>query len=74
LLYLVDTVLHPIHVAHPEWVAAVDLLPEQTVATRRRLLQRAATDGALTLAFHFPAPGLGHVVAQGDAWAWQPIN
>jgi len=74
LLYLVDTVLHPIHVAHPDWVAAVDLLPEQTVATRRRLLQRAADERALTLAFHFPAPGLGHVVAQGDGWAWQPIS
>jgi glyoxylase-like metal-dependent hydrolase (beta-lactamase superfamily II) len=72
LLYLVDTVLHPIHIEHPQWVAAFDFDPDQTIATRRRLLQRAADEKALVLAYHFPAPGLGTVVAQGDGWAWQP--
>lgn len=74
LLYLVDTVLHPIHVEHPEWLAAVDLLPEQTVATRRRLLKRAVDEDALVFAYHFPAPGLGHVMSHGDRWAWQAIE
>lgn len=72
LLYLVDTVLHPIHMEHPDWTAAVDLLPEQTVATRRRLLARAVEERAQVFVFHFPAPGLGRVAAQGDAWRWQP--
>jgi glyoxylase-like metal-dependent hydrolase (beta-lactamase superfamily II) len=73
LLYLVDAVLHPIHLEHPDWTTAVDLLPEQTVATRRRLLAHAAAEQALVFAFHFPAPGLGRVVADGDAWLWQPM-
>jgi glyoxylase-like metal-dependent hydrolase (beta-lactamase superfamily II) len=72
LLHLVDTVIHPLHMAHPEWTAAVDLLPEQTVATRHRLLARAAAERAQVFVFHFPAPGLGRVVADGDAWRWQP--
>jgi glyoxylase-like metal-dependent hydrolase (beta-lactamase superfamily II) len=71
LLHLVDTVIHPIHLEHPDWVAAVDLLPAQTVATRHRLLTRAVDEKALVLVFHFPAPGLGRILAQADAWTWQ---
>lgn len=71
LLHLVDTVIHLVHLEHPGWVAAVDLLPEQTVTTRRRLLQRAVDERALVLLFHFPAPGLGRILAQGDVWTWQ---
>jgi len=73
LLCLSDTVLHPIHLEQPDWHAAVDLDPEQVVATRRRLLTRAANEQALVFPFHFPFPGLGHVVPKGDAWQWQPM-
>lgn len=59
LLCISDAVLHPIHLEQPDWYAGVDFAPEQTVATRRRLLNRAATERALVLAFHFPFPGLG---------------
>ncbi|HEC32065.1 MAG TPA: MBL fold metallo-hydrolase [Deltaproteobacteria bacterium] len=73
LLYISDTVLHPIHVEQPEWCAAVDFAPNQVIATRRRILNRAAADKALVLAFHFPFPGLGYVVQKGETWQWQPI-
>ncbi|MFH0916629.1 MAG: hypothetical protein V1912_09320 [bacterium] len=46
----------------PQWVAAVDLLPTQLVATRRSLLEKAAAEEALIMAFHFPFPGLGRVL------------
>jgi glyoxylase-like metal-dependent hydrolase (beta-lactamase superfamily II) len=74
LLCVSDTVLHPIHLEHPEWHAAIDFIPEQVVATRHQLLSRAATEKALMLAFHFPFPGLGHVSQSGDAWRWEPIS
>jgi len=74
LLYISDAVLHPIHLQQPEWYAAVDFTPEQVVATRRRLLSRAAAENAMVLAFHFPFPGLGHIIQKGDAWEWQPIE
>jgi glyoxylase-like metal-dependent hydrolase (beta-lactamase superfamily II) len=74
LLCVSDVVLHPIHLERPEWHAMVDLVPEQVVATRHQLLNRAATDKALVLAFHFPFPGLGHVVRKGEVWQWQPIS
>jgi glyoxylase-like metal-dependent hydrolase (beta-lactamase superfamily II) len=74
LLCLGDVVLHPIHLEQPEWCAGTDFSPQQVVATRRRLLKRAADEKALVLAFHFPFPGLGHVVRKGNAWQWQPVE
>ena len=74
LLCISDTVLHPIHVEQPEWYAVVDFAPEQVVASRRQLLNRAATDKAMVLAFHFPFPGLGHVVRKREGWQWQAIE
>lgn len=73
LLCIADLVFHPIHLQHPEWFAAVDISREQVAATRRRLLDRAASDKSLVLAFHFPFPGLGHVVPKGDVWQWRPL-
>jgi glyoxylase-like metal-dependent hydrolase (beta-lactamase superfamily II) len=74
LLCISDAFLHPIHIEHPEWHAAIDLAPEQLTKTRNLLLNKAATEKALMLAFHFPFPGLGHVVRKGTGWQWQPIR
>lgn len=73
LLVFSDTFLHPLHVEQPHWHAAVDFDPQQVMTTRRRLLNLAATDKTLVLAFHFPFPGLGHIVQKGEQWRWQPI-
>jgi len=58
----------------PEWCAIVDLVPEQVVATRHRILDMAATEKAPVFVFHFPFPGLGRVIQKGEAWRWQPID
>jgi glyoxylase-like metal-dependent hydrolase (beta-lactamase superfamily II) len=72
--YLVDTLIHPIHVEQPDWVSAADMLPEETVVTRRKLLGRAASEQALVHVFHFPFPGLGHVVLHDGGWRWRPYS
>lgn len=74
LLYLADTALHPIHLEHPDWVSAVDLHPEDTVASRLKAIDRAVADRALVLAHHFPYPGLGRIVKQGRGGKWQPVE
>jgi glyoxylase-like metal-dependent hydrolase (beta-lactamase superfamily II) len=74
VLHLADTALHPLLMEHPEWSPRLHLLPEQAIATRRRLLDRAATERARVFAFHFPFPGLGVVVPRGAGWRWQPIE
>ena len=33
-----------------------------------------AAEKALVLGFHFPFPGLGHIVQKGEGWQWQPIE
>ncbi len=73
LLHLVDLVLLPTHVEHPEWCAAFDLDPETLAASRRRLLGRAADEQALVLAHHFPAPGLGRVRRTESGFEWEPL-
>jgi glyoxylase-like metal-dependent hydrolase (beta-lactamase superfamily II) len=75
LIYVSDAALHPIHLEHPGWHAVWDFDPEQAIANRRRLFDRAAADHALVLAFHFsPFPSMGHVTRRGQGWQWQAIS
>lgn len=71
LLCISDLVLHPLHLEEPEWVAGVDMLPDQLVAQRRALFPTATADNCRVMAFHFPFPGLGRVSAKGDGWRWE---
>lgn len=57
LLYLADAVVHELNFEHPDWLAAIDMLPEQTVATRRQLLDRAVARGSVVAAFHLGRSG-----------------
>jgi glyoxylase-like metal-dependent hydrolase (beta-lactamase superfamily II) len=74
LLYLSDVVIHPVHVAEPAWRAGTDVIPDRVIASRRRLLDMAARGKYLVLAFHFPFPGLGHVMPNNQRWRWQPLD
>ena len=74
LLCISDVALHPVHMEIPEWYAAVDVDTEHLVATRKKLFGRAASGKVKVIAFHFPFPGLGYVVAKGKSWQWRPID
>ena len=74
MLCLGDAAIHPIHVEHPEWHTGFDDVPQQAIRARGRLLERAAEEGALIFAPHFPFPGVGHVIKGGGGWQWQPIE
>jgi glyoxylase-like metal-dependent hydrolase (beta-lactamase superfamily II) len=58
----------------PEWQQFVDIDREQGARTRRQLLDRAAADEMLILAYHLPFPGLGHALPYGDAYRWHPAD
>ena len=58
--------------AEPGWTIAFDADPVQTVATRRRMLDRAVADNLLVTGAHLDFPALGRVLRQGAAYAWQP--
>jgi glyoxylase-like metal-dependent hydrolase (beta-lactamase superfamily II) len=74
LLHMADAVLHPMHLEYPAWRNAFDLNEDSAVATRKLLLDRAATDKMNILAYHFPFPGLGRVTNGGNAWRWEPAK
>lgn len=73
LLYVSDAVLHPLSLEHAHWCAVYDRSPEQALAVKRALLERAAAQGLMIHAFHFDFPGLGYIACDGETWRWDPI-
>jgi glyoxylase-like metal-dependent hydrolase (beta-lactamase superfamily II) len=75
LLYIGDTVVHPLHLEHPDWYPIYDISPEEAAASKRRIFDRAAAKGALVMGQHFsPFPSVGTTVKQGRGWQWQPVE
>lgn len=75
LLLPFDVLGHPIlHLHHPEWFMRVDQIPDVAVATRQHLLARAADEKIQVLVHHFPFPGIGNVVREGDDYRYIPTN
>jgi glyoxylase-like metal-dependent hydrolase (beta-lactamase superfamily II) len=74
-LFVTHDVVHHFGTAlpHPEWKVAFDTDPDLAVETRKRVLDRVATDRAPVLAYHFPFPGLGHVARRTGGYAWEPV-
>ncbi len=58
-IFLADALLDELQLIHPRWISAFDMLPEETVSTRTRLLDQAERDSSLVLAYHIS--GVGHV-------------
>jgi glyoxylase-like metal-dependent hydrolase (beta-lactamase superfamily II) len=66
LLVTADTANHAVlFLEHPEWHFSFDFDPSKASATRKALLDRAATDKLRVLGYHFPFPGVGHIRANG---------
>jgi len=75
LLYTGDTVLHPLHLEHPDWLPVFDVLPESAAASKSRIFDLAASTQCWVIGQQFPPfPSLGHVVKQKIGWEWQPIE
>lgn len=73
LIALGDSMNHAyMNFAHPDWVSGFDQIPDQTVATRTRLLDMAAADKMAVIGYHFPFPGVGHVMREGDTYTFVP--
>jgi glyoxylase-like metal-dependent hydrolase (beta-lactamase superfamily II) len=70
LLYLADTVIHPLQFEHTSWVNLGDHDPRQVAETRERLLGRAADENLLVAAAHVWQPG--RVSRIGGAYRFLP--
>ncbi len=58
--------------ARPDWRDGADLDHDRAVATRKRLLDRLATDRLPLIAYHLPWPGHGMVERSGTAYRFIP--
>jgi len=68
-----DALTHPlISFQHPEWKPPTDHVPDQAAATRRKLLDRLATDRSILIGFHLPYPGAGTVERKDGAYRFVP--
>ena len=73
LFYLGDLAHHSvISVQRPTWSLQVDFDRPAAEAMRQQTLAKLAADRTRVFAGHFPFPGVGHVVAEGQGLAWRP--
>jgi len=69
-----DTMYVPALLApHPDWQGVYDQDGAMAVATRRKLVDRAIADNMMICGAHFPFPGAGKFVKDGDAYAFTPV-
>jgi glyoxylase-like metal-dependent hydrolase (beta-lactamase superfamily II) len=61
-----------VSLAKPQWTMGFDNDPVVAKATRRQTLAALAASHELIYAPHFPFPGVGHIVANGDGFQLQP--
>jgi len=67
-----DAVLGELNFPHPDWTSQMDIDRPQAVRTRRRLLDAAASDGAMVFGYHLWGPGI--VERDAGAYRWSPVG
>lgn len=75
LVHLADTAVSPYaSLPFPDWHFGADTDPELAVTTRKAILSRISGERVQAFGYHYPFPGLGYAVRQGeaDSWMWVP--
>jgi glyoxylase-like metal-dependent hydrolase (beta-lactamase superfamily II) len=62
----------PLNLEHPDWEVAFDADNAKGLATRSEFLNEVSESRVELLVPHMPFPGLGHVSAEADRYAWTP--
>ena len=58
----------------PERSIAYDIEPPKAIATRKKVMDMAATDRLLIAGTHIGFPGVGHVAKAGSGYAFVPVS
>jgi glyoxylase-like metal-dependent hydrolase (beta-lactamase superfamily II) len=75
LLIWADTCNHyVIGVQRPDWTLDVDDDKEKAAATRKRILDMAATDRLVVAGYHMPFPALGMIEKGAGGYRWVPVG
>lgn len=74
-LVIGDAITTPaLFMANPEWYPMFDMDPAQAVETRKKLLERAATERMTVVGYHFPFPATGRVEKAGTGYRLVPSS
>jgi glyoxylase-like metal-dependent hydrolase (beta-lactamase superfamily II) len=75
LMIMSDTTNHPaLFVRNPDWSAVFDMDADQARATRRRMLDMAASERAQVAFYHAPFPATGHIAKDGNGFRFVPVQ
>lgn len=74
LLLTADLAYHPLININRPWRPGPDRDKEAALGARRRIFDRAAADRIPVLGFHYPFPGLGHLLRTDTGYAWVPAG
>lgn len=70
-----DTTNHYVmSLQRPDWHVHFDMDKDAAAATRRRILDMAATDRIPATGYHMPFPAVGFVEKTGDSYRWVPVS
>jgi glyoxylase-like metal-dependent hydrolase (beta-lactamase superfamily II) len=70
LLLLGDAVSHPLQITTPNHTYTLEVDAQTACETRLQLLERIKTENLIIAACHFPEPGFGRVIRQGQQRYW----
>ena len=75
LLIWADTCNHYVMgVQRPDWTLDVDDDKAKAAATRKRILDMAATDRLIVAGYHMPFPALGMIKKGAGGYRWVPLS
>ena len=66
-----DLIHSPLQLKHPDWGFLYDTDPDLATQTRKAFLDRHCETDRLVMTAHFPAPTVGHVIRDGDAYGFR---
>ena len=73
--YFIGDALHVLlQFSMPYYSPSFDFDKEQSVPSRRRLLDKLQAEDAILLSPHLPFPGVGHVVGTGTSRSFAPLD
>ena len=77
LLNIVDSAINVYTgTQNPDWHVRFDSIPDMAVENRKKLFAMSSDDNVRLFGYHFPFPGIGYTVrnGEGDSWLWTPTS
>lgn len=75
MMFMADLTNHPaLFVKNPDWSAVFDMNADEARATRRKMLDMAATERTQVAFYHAPFPATGFIAKDGNGFELVPVQ